>query len=263
MERHIEQDELNRAKEHAEAANQTKSAFLANMSHELRTPLNAIIGYSELLVDDVKSSEQKEIATDLKKISSSGHHLLSLINDVLDISKIEAGKMALSLQETNINNLVADVAGTFEPSLKKNNDELITHYNTEIGNAIIDPMRLKQCVINLLGNAVKFTENGKIAIETNHQMRKGRLWITISVADNGIGIEPEAVTQLFKPFSQASAETSIKYGGTGLGLSISQHMCRLMGGDITVDSKKGEGSTFTIWLPENQANISSLQVASN
>ena len=252
LERQMDQEELHEAKNNAEAANKTKSSFLANMSHELRTPLNAIIGYSELMIEDLKDSGDTEQIPDLNNISNSGHHLLSLINDILDISKIEAGKMVLSMHETNISNLINETVETIRPSLKKNNDTLVVNSKADLGQAMVDPIRLKQALMNLFSNAIKFTKNGVITINAEHTIREEKSWITIQVVDTGIGIPENEIDTLFQPFQQSSLGAEMKYGGTGLGLAISRRICRLMGGDITIKSVEGEGSTFTIWLPVDQ-----------
>ncbi len=249
LERQLSQEEIYVAKENAEIANKAKSAFLANMSHELRTPLNAIIGYSELLIEDTTLAENQTIKTDLKNISDSGHHLLTLINDVLDLSKIEAGKMEFVLQKTEIAPLINETIEIFRPCLQKNNDELIINYNNNPGHAMVDPTRLKQALMNLFSNAIKFTKNGTITITVNTSKRKNKPWITIQITDTGIGISAEDIAQLFQPFRQVNTDVTNKYGGTGLGLALSRRMCHMMGGDISVESEKGKGSTFTIWLP--------------
>ena len=249
LERQTSQEELYEAKESAEAASKTKSSFLANMSHELRTPLNAIIGYSELMIEDIRDSGDTERTQDLNNIASSGHHLLSLINDILDISKIEAGKIELTLHETNISKLINETIESIRPSLRKNNDTLVVSNQDGLGNAMIDPIRLKQALMNLFSNAVKFTENGVISITSEQTLHEDKPWITIHVKDTGIGIPDNEIDRLFQPFQQSTTGANTKYGGTGLGLAISRRICRLMGGDISIKSTEGEGSTFTIWLP--------------
>jgi signal transduction histidine kinase len=228
-------------------ASQHKSQFLANMSHELRTPLNAIIGVTEMLREDAEAAKQD--TEPLDRVLGAGRHLLALINDILDLSKIEAGRMELQLETFPLTPMIADVAKTIEPLAAKNENRVAVHCDTEIGKLRADQMRLRQALLNLLSNANKFTERGTITVDSRQAQENGRDWITISVADTGIVMTSEQMDRLFQEFSQAEASTTRKYGGTGLGLAISKRFCQMMGGDITVTSEPGEGSTFTIRLP--------------
>jgi len=243
---HAAQEALLQGKEAAEEANRVKSHFLANMSHELRTPLNAIIGYSELLMEDVPDEGAQ---ADLRKIHASGRHLLELINDVLDFSKIEAGKMELHPEDFEVEPLVREVAETVRPSAEKNGNRVVARCGPEVGTVHADVTRVKQALLNLASNAAKFTQNGEVAIGASRHSIPGRETIMLEVRDTGIGMTIEQVGRLFRDFQQADASTTRKYGGTGLGLSISRRMCRMMGGDILVQSTPGAGSTFTIQLP--------------
>jgi len=233
----------------AQAANHAKSAFLANMSHELRTPLNAIIGYSEMLQEDAVIAGQTHCVPDLQKIKIAGKHLLSLINEVLDISKIEAGKMALYLEEFDVQSIVQDVDSTITPLMSRNKNTLALHVDANIGSMCADVTKVRQALFNLLGNANKFTENGNINLTVKRITEHDKDWIIFEVADTGIGMTPEQCARLFRPFTQADNSTTRKYGGTGLGLTISRHFCMMMGGDISVASEMGKGSVFTIKLP--------------
>jgi signal transduction histidine kinase/CheY-like chemotaxis protein/ligand-binding sensor domain-containing protein len=242
--------ELAEAKIAADDASKAKSAFLANMSHELRTPMNAIIGYSEMLQEEAEDLGHKEYLPDLQKIHGAGKHLLGLINDILDLSKIEAGKMTLYLEEFPVRQLVDEVAGTVEPLVARNCNKLLVHCPAEIGTLRADLTKVRQILLNLVSNASKFTERGTIRLEVERSISRslGPV-IHFRVTDTGIGMTREQLTRLFQAFSQADASTTRKYGGTGLGLAISRKFCRLMGGDIKVASTPNQGSTFTVTLP--------------
>ncbi len=229
-----------------ETASSNKSQFLANMSHELRTPLNAIIGYSELLMEDVPDEAAQ---ADLRKIHSSGKHLLELINDVLDLSKIEAGKMELHPEDFEVEPLVHEVAETVRPTAGKNGNRVVVSCGHDLGTVHADPTRVRQALLNLASNAVKFTKDGTITITASRYCIPGHETIMLEVKDSGIGMTVEQVGKLFRDFQQADASTTRKYGGTGLGLAISRRICRMMHGDIVVQSTPGAGSTFTIQLP--------------
>ena len=242
-------DEANRAQEAAEQANRTKGIFLANMSHELRTPLNAIIGYGEMLLEEAEDLGQPGFIPDLQKIHAAAKHLLALINDILDLSKIEAGKMDLYYETFDVPPMIQDVVATITPLVKKNANALKVHCADELGAMRADLTKVRQTLFNLLSNACKFTEHGTITLEVTRETGAGGGWVTFRVRDSGIGMTPEQMEKLFQEFSQADASTTRKYGGTGLGLAISRKFCRLMGGDITVESALGRGSTFMIRLP--------------
>lgn len=243
--------ELQMAKETAESASRSKSAFLANMSHELRTPLNAIIGYSEMLEEDALDAGHEAFVPDLQKIRRAGRHLLDLINDILDLSKIEAGRMDVYLETFSVNELLEDVATTIQPLVEKNDNRLIVT-EQDHGMMHADKTKVRQALFNLLSNASKFTEKGTITISTRREdMGEEGEWIQMEVRDTGIGMTPQQMETLFVPFMQGDTSTTRKYGGTGLGLAISRRFCNMMGGDIVAESTPGVGSSFTIYLPVN------------
>jgi signal transduction histidine kinase/CheY-like chemotaxis protein len=245
--------ELAEARDAALEATRLKSEFLANMSHELRTPLNAIIGYSEILAEEAEDSGRDGDLADLQKIRSAGKHLLALINDVLDLSKIEAGKMEVRLETFEVPAMLQDVVSTIAPLVAKNGNRLEVSCAEGVGELRADLTKVRQALFNLLSNASKFTSNGVITLAVGREELEGAEWLRFAVNGTGIGISEEQLKRLFQAFSQADATTSQKYGGTGLGLVISRRFCQMMGGDITVESTPGAGSTFTIKLPVDAA----------
>src|SRR5262249_3814632 len=232
-----------------ELASEQKSQFLANMSHELRTPMNAIIGVSELLLEDARELARDDEVEPLERILRAARHLLALINDILDLSKIEAGKMELNLESFPVAALVEDVVATVRPLAEKNGNQLDVQCAEDLGAMRADATRVRQALLNLASNAVKFTEQGVVTITGRRSSSAAGDSIVLRVVDTGIGMTPEQTARLFQDFMQADASTTRKYGGTGLGLAISRRFCRMMGGDITVESTPGRGSTFTIQLP--------------
>jgi GAF domain-containing protein/DNA-binding response OmpR family regulator len=232
-----------------ELASRYKSEFLANMSHELRTPLNAIIGYSEMLQEEAEDLGYEDFTPDLQKIQFAGKHLLALINDILDLSKIEAGRMDLFLETFDLPSMVQEAVTTIQPLVEKNRNTLTVHCADNLGTIQADLTKVRQSLFNLLSNACKFTEQGTITLAVSRETVDGAAWVTLRVTDTGIGMTPEQTGRLFQAFTQADASTTRQYGGTGLGLTITRHFCRMMGGDITVESALGQGSTFTIRLP--------------
>ena len=241
--------ELERAVVAAKEANQAKSAFLAKMSHELRTPMNAIIGYSEMLMEDANDAGDSTRADDLQKILSAARHLLGLINDVLDLSKIEAGKMQLYLETFDLQILVHEVTSTIAPLVEKRKNELVISCDPAISTMFGDSTKIRQTLLNLMSNASKFTENGRIELKIERETVDNQVWVCMHVIDTGIGMDEEQMARLFKPFTQADASTSSKFGGTGLGLAISKQFAQMMGGDIILKSAPGAGSTFTLRVP--------------
>src|SRR5262249_12677567 len=232
-----------------EVASKHKSQFLASMSHELRTPLNAIIGVTEMLLEDARDFKREDELEPLDRVLRAARHLLALITDILDLSKIEAGRMELPLESFPLKPLIEDVAKTIEPMAAKNVNRIVIDCPADLDMLHADQTRFRQALLNLASNANKFTEKGTVTVTARPQQLAGRDWITIAVTDTGIGLTEAHMARLFHAISQADSSTTRKYGGTGLGLAISRHCCRLMGGDITVESRPGEGSTFTIRLP--------------
>ncbi|MBW1946181.1 MAG: PAS domain-containing protein, partial [Deltaproteobacteria bacterium] len=251
-------EDLAESKEKAEAANQAKSAFLANMSHELRTPMNAILGYSEMLMEEAEDLEQEDFIPDLQKINKAGTHLLALINDVLDLAKVESGKMEAFAEDIDIDSLIDEVSGTAHPLMEKNNNTLSIERGNDLGRAHQDLTKLRQTLFNLLSNAAKFTRDGTITLHVERTVEEGVDWLTFAVSDTGIGIAADKVEHVFEEFTQADDSTTRDYGGTGLGLAISRRFCELLGGNLTARSELGQGSTFTIRVP---ASLPGTQVS--
>lgn len=241
--------ELEHAMIAANDANQAKSAFLAKMSHELRTPMNAIIGYSEILLEDAEDDENEDAMSDLNKILAAARHLLSLINDVLDLSKIEAGRMDLFIEEQAVEGLVEQVRSTTAPLVAKRANEFKVEFAEQVGVIRTDATKLRQILLNLISNAAKFTEQGTVTLRVTRDGDGDDGQVHFSVMDTGIGMNPEQCAKVFEAFSQADVSTASKYGGTGLGLTISRQFARLMGGDISLESEQGKGTNFTLSLP--------------
>jgi signal transduction histidine kinase len=242
-------EEVKEARAAAESANATKSQFLANMSHELRTPMNAIIGYSEMLMEDAEEAGDEQTVEDLAKIRTAGKHLLALINNILDLSKIEAGKMTLAVETFDLADLIESVVTTIQPLADENGNRLEIILPESAGTMETDPTRIRQALFNLLSNACKFTQDGTVWLEMERRGSSDAERVVFTVRDSGIGMTTDQVEKVFDEFTQADLSTQRQFGGTGLGLPISRRFARMMGGDITVTSKPGQGSTFTLELP--------------
>ena len=268
--------EIEIARDEAMAATQAKSKFLASMSHELRTPLNAILGITEMLQEDATEAGQTELVEPLGRVTRAGKNLLKLINEVLDLSKIEAGRLELHIEEFDVASTVQDAATTVQPVAEKNRNRIAIHCPNDIGSMRGDQFRVRQVLLNLLSNACKFTENGQVTIDVKREPLDGGAGVVFTVADTGIGMTPRQLANMFQEFSQADSSTTRKYGGTGLGLAISQRLCRMMGGSISVESNAGVGTKFTVRLPgtvdmhpalpkptQEEPHVSSLTLAAN
>jgi signal transduction histidine kinase len=241
-------DEIQDKSRQLAEASERKSQFLASMSHELRTPLNAIIGLTEMMVTNAARFGTEKALEPLRRVNAAGTHLLSLINEVLDLSKIEAGKLELNPERVNLARLIDEVIGTAGQLADKNKNRLVVEAPENVGSLTADSMRLKQILLNLLSNACKFTKEGEIALRVR-KVADGRDWVELAVADTGIGMTAEQQAKLFQDFTQADSLTARRYGGTGLGLALSRKLARMMGGDVTVTSEPDKGSVFTVRLP--------------
>ena len=250
MERRISVEKDN-ARSAAEAANQAKGTFLANMSHELRTPINAILGYGEILLEDCEKFGNEQMKQDLEKINIAGKHLTKLISNILDLSKIEAGKVDVYYEYIDLTVLINEVADTTRPLVTKTQNQFAINIDDNIGSIYSDPTIIQQILLNLLGNAVKFCENGNVRLNVTKFMQDGMEHTKFTVSDSGIGMADEQLKIIFNEFSQANSATSAKYGGIGLGLSISKKYSALLNGKITATSTLGKGSSFHVTLPSN------------
>ena len=252
VERRIQiESELEEARDAAETANRAKSTFLATMSHELRTPLNAILGYSEMVREQAEDDGLVDYAQDLSRIQEAGSHLLSLISNILDLSKIEAGRIELQYETVELDAFIADLVTMVRPEMAVNHNNLLLERVGTLGSIQIDLTRLRQILLNVLQNAAKFTLRGDIHVRVERDDDANRMWFTVK--DTGIGMTPQQMQRLFQPFVQADSSTTRRFGGSGLGLTIARQLCRLMGGDITVESELSGGTTFSIYVPLNRS----------
>jgi signal transduction histidine kinase len=241
-------DEIQDKNRQLQQASEHKSQFVSSVSHELRTPLNAIIGLTEMMVTNAARFGTEKALEPLQRVNRAGTHLLGLINQVLDLSKIEAGKLELNPQTVELAPLIDEVIGTARQLAQEKNNRLVVEVQENLGTITVDPMRLRQILLNLLSNACKFTKEGEVALR-GRRVRNGRDWIELAVSDTGIGMTAEQQAKLFEEFSQAESTTAQRFGGTGLGLAITRKLARMMGGDVTVTSEPGKGSVFTVRLP--------------
>jgi len=244
-------DEIQEKNRQLQMASENKSQFVSSMSHELRTPLNAIIGLTEMMVTNAARFGTEKAQEPLQRVNRAGKHLLSLINEVLDLSKIEAGKLELHPESVNLSPLTDEIVGTARQLAEQNKNRLVVECQESFGPLIVDPMRLRQILLNLLSNACKFTKEGEVALRVR-KVAGGRDWVELAVADTGIGMTTEQQAKLFQDFAQADSLTARRYGGTGLGLAITRKLARMMGGDVTVASEPGKGSVFTVRLPAGE-----------
>jgi len=256
-------EDLRKAQKQAEVASRAKSDFLASMSHELRTPLNAIILYSELLEEEAMDRPGDQSVEDLRKIQSAGKHLLELINGILDLSKIEAGKMSVTPEEFDVRSMLGEVVDTVRPLVHKNSNRLTVNVADSVTTVNADVTKTRQIVLNLVSNAAKFTRLGTVTIDVTRSSGGARDYIEFRISDTGVGMTPEQTRRIFEPFTQADVTTARKYGGTGLGLAIVSSLCQLMDGSISVDSRPDEGSRFTVLLPVQPLQPAETQVSAD